>query len=51
MYSIPTDLDGKPSTTTICIHNDDGSISWIPTDPANPDYQEYLKSLDEAPSL
>ena len=26
--------------------NDNGSESWIPTDPANADYQEYLKSLE-----
>ena len=28
--------------------NEDGSISFIPTDPANSDYQAYLASL-EAP--
>ena len=27
--------------------NEDGSISYIPLDPANSDYQEYLKSLEE----
>jgi hypothetical protein len=26
--------------------NDDGSVSWIPMDPANSDYQAYLKSLE-----
>jgi hypothetical protein len=26
--------------------NDDGSISSIPMDPANSDYQEYLKTLE-----
>ena len=26
--------------------NDDGSVSSIPIDPANSDYQAYLKSLD-----
>ena len=31
--------------------NDDGTISCIPTDPANSDYQAYLKSLDEANTL
>ena len=25
---------------------EDGSVIWIPTDPANSDYQEYLKSLE-----
>lgn len=24
----------------------DGTIWWIPLDPANSDYQEYLKSLE-----
>ena len=28
--------------------NDDGSTSSIPTDPANSDYQAYLKSLENA---
>ncbi len=32
-------------------YNEDGSVAYIPTDPANSDYQEYLKSLDEADSL
>jgi len=27
--------------------NEDGSISYIPTDPSNSDYQAYLKSLEE----
>ena len=31
--------------------NEDGSISWIPSHPANSDYQAYLKSLDEASTL
>jgi hypothetical protein len=26
--------------------NDDGSVSWIPKDPANSDYAEYLASLE-----
>jgi hypothetical protein len=26
--------------------NDDGSVSWIPTDPSNSDYAEYLASLE-----
>jgi hypothetical protein len=25
----------------------DGKVFWIPTDPANSDYQTYLKSLEE----
>lgn len=31
--------------------NNDGNVSWIPTDPANSDYQAYLnrdKPQDEA---
>jgi hypothetical protein len=27
--------------------DDDGSVLWIPTDPANSDYQAYLKHLEE----
>jgi hypothetical protein len=27
--------------------NDDGTVSWIPKDPANSDYQAYLASLEE----
>lgn len=30
---------------------EDGTIWWIPTDPANSDYQKYLASLDEANTL
>jgi hypothetical protein len=30
--------------------NDDGSESWIPTDPANSEYQAYIKSLEAAQS-
>ena len=26
--------------------DEDGTIWWIPEDPANSDYQEYLKSLE-----
>lgn len=29
--------------------NDDGSISYIPEDPANSDYQAYLLSLETNP--
>ena len=31
---------------TIKLINEDGSISWIPTDPANSDYQRYLRWLE-----
>ena len=27
--------------------DEDGTVWWIPTDPANSDYQAYLKSLEE----
>ena len=26
--------------------NEDGTVSWIPIDPANSDYQAYLASLE-----
>jgi hypothetical protein len=31
--------------------DDDGTVFYIPPDPANSDYQAYLKSLNEAASL
>lgn len=31
--------------------DENGNESWLPIDPANPDYQAYLKSLDEANTL
>ena len=34
---------------TIALENEDGSISSIPTDPANSDYQAYLNK-DTLPS-
>jgi hypothetical protein len=37
-YSIPNGLDGNPSTDFI-LRSDN---AWIPTDPANSDYQAYL---------
>ena len=30
---------------------ENGDVSFIPIDPSNADYQEYLKSLDEASTL
>jgi hypothetical protein len=32
-------------------YNDDDSVSYIPMDESNADYQAYLKSLDEAAPL
>jgi len=44
-YTIPTDIfTGLPSTQTICRTNEDGTQTFIPTDPANSDYQAYLAS-------
>jgi hypothetical protein len=44
---ITTDLNNE----IIVRYNEDGSVSSFMKDPANSDYQEYLKSLDEAASL
>jgi hypothetical protein len=46
-YSIPNNFyDEQPSTTIICRTNEDGTETWIPTDPANSDYQAYLASQE-----
>jgi len=45
-YSIPNDANGNPRTDVI-FRNEDGA--WIPTDPANADYQAYLNK-DTLPS-
>lgn len=37
--------------TMIKATSEDGSILWIPIDPANSDYQKYLARLDEANPL
>jgi hypothetical protein len=47
-YEIITTPSGN---TTINALYEDGRMLSIPSDPANSDYQEYLKSLDEAPTL
>jgi hypothetical protein len=42
-YTIPSDpITGEPSKTTIIRLDDDGKEWFIPTDPANSDYQRYL---------
>jgi hypothetical protein len=42
-YEIPLDLYGNPCDSVIL--RSDGL--WIPTNPANSDYQAYLASLEE----
>jgi hypothetical protein len=42
-YVINKDADG---IETIVLDNLDGSVSYIPSDPANSDYQAYLESLE-----
>jgi len=48
IYEEITDEEGN---TTIKQTLDNGLERWIPKDPANSDYQAYLKSLDEAATL
>lgn len=43
-YEIITNEKGM---TCIQRNNEDGSISLIPNDPANSDYQAYLASLEK----
>jgi hypothetical protein len=47
-YTITENLTGDK---IIIAENEDGSVSSFGTDPANSDYQAYLKSLDEAATL
>jgi hypothetical protein len=42
-YETVTNIFGEIITATL----EDGSVLWIPTDPANSDYQAYLASLAE----
>jgi hypothetical protein len=46
-----TKLTTNSGNEIIVRTNDDETITYIPTDPANSDYQAYLKSLDEASTL
>ena len=48
-YSIPNGIDGNPSTSVIVATDENGNQMWIPTDPANADYQAYLNK-DTVPS-
>ena len=41
-YTIPNDFNGNPSTDVILRTDENGIETWIPTDPANSDYQAYL---------
>ena len=45
-----TSISGDEFTTIIST-DENGLVSSIPTNSANSDYQEYLKSLDEASTL
>jgi hypothetical protein len=47
-YEIITSILG---TQTLKRTDEDGAEWFIPIDPANSDYQAYLKSLDEANTL
>jgi hypothetical protein len=44
MYELVTANTGLQS---IKVENEDGTISFIPTDPANSDYQRYLAWLED----
>jgi hypothetical protein len=37
--------------TSIMKTNKEGNVFYIPSDAGNSDYQAYLKSLDETPTL
>jgi hypothetical protein len=43
------DLSSEINPNAFCVEREDenGNKCWIPNDPANSDYQEYLKSLEE----
>jgi len=45
-YSIPNNQDGNPRNDFVVRNNEDGTKTWIPTDPANSDYQAYLASQE-----
>jgi agmatine/peptidylarginine deiminase len=49
-YELIKKDDIAGSVDKIARYNDDDTISYIPTDPANSDYQAYLASL-EAPTV
>jgi hypothetical protein len=43
MYKLITTMNGQ----SVSKANEDGSVSYIPFDPDNTDYQAYLKWLEE----
>jgi len=45
-YTIPNDFNGNPRTDVILRTDENGIEAWIPTDPANSDYQAYLASQE-----
>lgn len=47
-YKLINDLQGN--NATIRLTTDDGNIMFIPFDPANTDYQEYIKWTKLSPS-
>jgi hypothetical protein len=47
-YELKISEDGR---NYVLRYNEDGTISDIPANENNSDYQEYLKSLDEASTL
>lgn len=40
-------ITSETGSETIKRTDNNGNEAWIPTDPANTDYQAYLKSLEE----
>jgi hypothetical protein len=46
-YEKVNSMDGE-SYTSILRSNEDGTISFIPIDPANSDYQTYLAEEEKA---
>ena len=42
MSTYTTEISSVTNQPWIVRTNDDGSITWVPSDPANADYQAYL---------